>query len=275
MEICCGSYQDALEAAARGARRIELNSALLLGGLTPTETTLRMVKEDTDLEVVAMVRPRGAGFCYTDEEYRVMEQECRQLLAAGADGIAFGCLTAERMPDREKDRRLLELIKEKGKTAVFHRAFDCTSQPFKAIEMLIHMGVDRVLTSGLQGKATEGREMLRRLQKDYGSQIQILAGSGIHPQNVAELMAYTKIAQVHSSCKAWRADPTTQGNGVSYSIAEGDQAMCYDVVFAPLVRELIRIVCDSDVPDDLFFTGLPADRPGGEGQMRSPDEKTG
>ena len=75
MEICCGSYQDALEAAAGGARRIELNSALLLGGLTPTETTLRMVKEDTDLEVVAMVRPRGAGFCYTDEEYRVMEQE--------------------------------------------------------------------------------------------------------------------------------------------------------------------------------------------------------
>lgn len=239
VEICCGSYGDAMQAAAGGAKRIELNSALMLGGLTPTETTLRMVKEGSELQVIAMVRPRGAGFCYTDEEYRVMERECRQLLAAGADGIAFGCLTADRMPEREKNRRLLELIKEKGKTAVFHRAFDCTSQPLAAIEMLIEMGVDRVLTSGLQEKAMEGKEMLRRLQKDYGDRIQILAGSGIHAGNAAELMGYTKIFQVHSSCKAWRADPTTEGNGVSYRIAEGEHAMCYDVVSASLVRALI------------------------------------
>ena len=239
VEICCGSYEDAVQAAAGGAERIELNSALMLGGLTPTETTLRMVKEDTALEVVAMVRPRGAGFCYSDEECRVMERECSRLLDVGADGIAFGCLTADRMPDGEKNRRLLELIKGKGKTAVFHRAFDCTSQPFRAMELLIEMGVDRVLTSGLQQKAVEGREMLRRLQEAYGGQIQLLAGSGIHAENATELMRYTKIGQVHSSCKAWKTDPTTEGNGVSYRIAEGEHAMCYDVVSALLVRRLV------------------------------------
>lgn len=243
-EICCGSYYDAVQASLGGAERIELNSGLMLGGLTPTEATLCMVKEDTSLQVVAMVRPRGAGFCYSEEDFRVMERECRQLLAAGADGIAFGCLTREGMPDERKNRRLLEIIKEAGKEAVFHRAFDCTGSPFEAMEMLISMGVDRVLTSGLEKKAMEGKETIRRLQKDYGTRIQILAGSGIHAGNASELMDYTGISQIHSSCKAWATDPTTEGNGVSYSIADKEHVLCYDVVSAALVRGLIRSMAE-------------------------------
>lgn len=95
-EICCGSYYDAKQAALGGAGRIELNSALMLGGLTPTETTLHMIKEEfPSLKVVAMVRPRGAGFCYSEDEFRVMQKECERLLRSGADGIAFGCLQAD------------------------------------------------------------------------------------------------------------------------------------------------------------------------------------
>ncbi len=246
-EICCGSYYDAKQAALGGAERIELNSALMLGGLTPTETTLSMVKAEFPIKVVAMVRPRGAGFCYLEDEFQVMEQECRRLLACGADGIAFGCLTEEGLLDEPKIRRLLELIKGMGREAVFHRAFDCTRDPFAAMEQLIAMGVDRVLTSGLQPKAMEGRDVIRDLQKRYGNEIQILAGSGVNAQNALELMEYTGISQVHSSCKAWNTDPTTVKNGVSYSIASGSQAMCYDVVSADLVRTLVEKVTRSEV----------------------------
>lgn len=242
VEICCGSYYDAKQAVLGGAKRIELNSALMLGGLTPTETTLRMVKEELSVQVVAMVRPRGAGFCYSDEEFRVMERECRQLLECGADGIAFGCLTEAASLDEYKNRRLLELIKERGKEAVFHRAFDCSCEPFAMMEQLIDMGADRVLTSGLKPKAMDGKEMLRRLQRDYGSRIQILAGSGVHAGNALELMEYTGIHQVHSSCKAWKPDSTTVQNGVSYSMASGELALCHDVVSAELVRALVNKV---------------------------------
>ncbi|MCI9046496.1 MAG: copper homeostasis protein CutC [Hungatella sp.] len=239
VEICCGSYYDAKQAALGGAKRIELNAALMLGGLTPTAATVAMVKEDLDVKVISMVRPRGAGFCYLDEEFAVMERECREVLEAGADGTAFGCLKEDGSLDIEKNKRLLDIIKGMGREAVFHRAFDCCADPFATMEQLIGLGVDRVLTSGLKPKAAEGREMLKSLQERFGRRIQILAGSGVNGDNAKELVEYTGISQVHSSCKAWLGDPTTVKNGVSYSVADGDLAMCYDVVSRDLVRYLV------------------------------------
>lgn len=243
VEICCGSYYDAVQAAAGGARRIELNSALMLGGLTPTPATLKLVKQSfPDLKVVAMVRPRGAGFCYTEEEFLVMEAECQELAAAGADGIAFGCLCADGTLDMEKNKRLISLIKGAKMEAVFHRAFDCADNPFEAAEQLIGLEVDRVLTSGQQASAMDGAEQIRRLQAEYGDRIQILAGGGVNAENALELIEKTGIAQVHSSCKTWRTDPTTVRGNVSYSIAPGDRKSMYDVVSASLVRALVEKV---------------------------------
>lgn len=91
VEVCCGSYYDAKEAVLGGAKRIELNSGLWMGGLTPTTATMKMIrKEFPQLKVIAMVRPRGGGFCYKKEDVAVMMQEAGELLDAGADGIAFG-----------------------------------------------------------------------------------------------------------------------------------------------------------------------------------------
>jgi len=241
-EICCGSYYDASQAALGGAKRIELNSGLMLGGLTPTETVLRMVKERFALKVIAMVRPRGAGFCYLEDDFAVMKQECHALLMAGADGIAFGCLHEDGSLDKEKNRYLADMIKNSGAEAVFHRAFDCSLDPFRTMEQLIELGIDRVLTSGLKPRAEEGKEVIKALQETYGNQIQILAGSGVNAENAAELMRYTGISQVHSSCKAWKQDLTTVKNGVSYSLASGQHKLCYDVVSADLVRELVEKV---------------------------------
>ena len=227
VEICCGSYYDAKQAALGGAERIELNSALMLGGLTPTTATLRMVKRDfPKLKVITMVRPRGAGFCYSPEDFEVMEAECRELLENGADGIAFGCLREDASLDQEKMRRMTDLIKSMGREAVFHRAFDCSADPFAATEQLISMGI----------------ELLKKLQQEFGSRIQFLAGSGVNASNARELLEKTGLSQVHSSCKDWLEDPTTEQNGVSYNIASGEQALCYDVVSAELVRKIIESV---------------------------------
>lgn len=243
VEICCGSFYDALQAAKGGAERIELNSALMLGGLTPSTATLKLVKQNIpDLKVIAMVRPRGAGFCYSEEEFQVMEAECIELLEAGADGIAFGCLQADGTLDIEKNNRLLSLIKMYNREAVFHRAFDVVPDPFGAMETLIAMGIDRVLTSGLQAKALEGAKLIKQLQEQYGTQIEILAGSGVNASNARWLMEETGIRQVHSSCKEWITDPTTKANGVSYSVSSGEQELMYDVVSTKLVEQLVAVV---------------------------------
>lgn len=95
IEVCAGSYEDCLSAALGGAERVELNSALSVGGLTPTVAVLRRVKQDTDLQVICMVRPRAAGFCYTEAEKALMFEEAELLLDSGADGLAFGFLNAD------------------------------------------------------------------------------------------------------------------------------------------------------------------------------------
>lgn len=242
VEICCGSYDDVKQAAAGGAKRVELNSALHMGGLTPTLSTLLLVKEAVDIQVVAMVRPRGAGFCYSEAEFQVMEKECEMLVSHGADGIAFGCLNRDASLNREYNDRLLEIIKKYGKEAVFHRAFDCSRDPYRTMEELIGMGVDRVLTSGLKPKAMEGIELLGDLQSKYGDRIQLLAGSGINETNAKALMERTGISQVHSSCKDWKEDPTTVVNGVSYSFAAAPHELAYDVVSKELTERLIQSV---------------------------------
>lgn len=243
VEVCCGSYYDAVQAVKGGAGRIELNSALALGGLTPTVSTLRLTKEYApQLQVIAMLRPRGAGFCYSQEDFTVMEAECKELLHHGTDGIAFGCLNEDATLNMEQNKRLISLIKEAGKEAVFHRAFDCSSEPFETMEQLIELGVDRVLTSGLKPKAIDGLDMLKQLQSRYGDNIQILAGSGVNASNAVELIKQAGISQIHSSCKDWKNDFTTVRNSVSYSFATGEHERMYDVVSAELVRQLIELV---------------------------------
>lgn len=245
VEICCGSYYDAKQAALGGAERIELNSGLQLGGLTPTPATLQLVKQDfPGLKVIAMVRPRGAGFCYLEEDFLVMKAECESLVRHGADGIAFGCLNRDGSLNQEQNRALTDIIKGYQKEAVFHRAFDCTLNPFQAMEELISMGADRVLTSGQKPRALEGAEMLFKLQEAYGQDIQILAGSGVNASNARQLMEETGLQQVHSSCKDWIQDATTVADGVSFSMVSGEYASCYDAVSEALVRELLISVGD-------------------------------
>lgn len=238
IEICCGSYEDALCAYRGGAKRIELNSALYLGGLTPSLASLQLTKKNTDLKVICMVRPRGAGFCYSPDDFQVMKLDEELLLENGADGIAFGYLNSDSTINIEQTKTLIELTHKYGKEAVFHRAFDCVKDPFVTAEKLIELGADRILTSGQKATAWEGRKVIAQLQKKYGSKIEILAGSGINKENANIIMEETGIFQVHSSCKEWKKDPTTKGNEVTYEYAPSPHENDYEAVSEEIVKGL-------------------------------------
>lgn len=238
VEICCGSVEDCIAAAHGGANRVELNSALHMGGLTPSVASLRLAKQYTNIPIVTMVRPRSAGFCYSHADIETMFLDAKILLENGADGIAFGFLHENGSIDIENTKAMIKLIKSFGeeKEAVLHRAFDCVSDPYETIEQCIELKIDRILTSGLENKAIEGKDLIKTLIEEYGNEIEILAGSGINETNVKEFIEYTGVKQIHSSCKEWLIDKTTTMNNVSYAYHEKYD---YETVSEEKVKKLI------------------------------------
>jgi len=236
-EVCAGSVQDCINAQLGGADRVELNSALHLGGLTPSLAMLKLVKEKTSLKVICMDRPRAAGFCYDDVEIETMFEDAKILLENGADGISFGFLNSDATINVTETKKMVELIHQYQKEAVFHRAFDCVDDPMHAIKQLIDCGVDRILTSGLQPTAMQGASVLEKLQSEFGNQIELLAGSGINANNIRTLKEQTGIHQFHGSCKEWCKDPTTTVGNVSYAYHESDD---YDCVSLEKVKSIVQ-----------------------------------
>lgn len=240
VEICCGSVEDVINAQKGGADRVEFNSALYLGGLTPSLASLIYLKKHVTLPLICMVRTRGAGFCYSTEDIEVMCMDAELLLQNGADGIAFGALNADRSIDIDTTRKLVEITHKYHKEFVFHRAFDCVDNQIKSIETLIELKVDRVLTSGFKSTALEGIEMLKHLQSTYGDKIEFLIGGKVNATNANELISNTGINQIHSSCKTWVIDPSTHNDTVTY--AYGNYDSHYECVDLNLVKELVHTV---------------------------------
>ena len=199
IEACIASPEDALEAYAGGADRLELNMALELDGLTPTLGLLREVKKQAQLPVIVMVRPRSNGFVYSDAEFRAMQADIDLLLTEGADGFAFGILDNTLRVDVTRTHALVRQIGDKD--AVFHRAFDVTENPMDAMEQLIDCGIERVLTSGCKNSALEGVPLIRRLIEKAQNRIEILPGGGITPHNVGQLINLTGCTQIHGTFK--------------------------------------------------------------------------
>lgn len=240
VEVCCGSAADALAAEEGGAGRVELNAALPLGGLTPSAAAVREVRRLTGLRVVAMARPRAGGFCYGDADWSQLLAEVDDLLAAGAHGVAFGCLTPAGAVDAARVREVVGLVHGAGAEAVFHRAFDLVPDADEAMAVLVDAGVDRLLTSGQAPTAPEGAGLIARLESAWGGWVEILPGSGVRPGNVAALVAETGVGQVHSSCSGLAAAPgaAAAAHGVDFSVpgCGPDRLPCVD---AGTVRELV------------------------------------
>lgn len=235
LEICCGSAEDAIEAASGGADRVELCSALFLGGLTPSLGSLLHAKQHAQIPVMAMNRPREAGFCYSATEFAVMERDADLLLEHGADGIVFGILNDDGTVDIERTRAFRNRIG--SGQAVFHRAFDVTPDPFRALDELIDLGITRVLTSGQKNGAPQGAALIKRLIDHAQGRIEVLPGAGIGLDNVRELVAVTGCTQIHMTAFAERHDTSTQANP---DIKFGSEAGPSESTFAITDRALVR-----------------------------------
>lgn len=199
LEIAVSTPDEAVRAVEAGADRLELSSALEVGGVTPSLSLFRHVQRAApEKPIYVLIRPRPGDFSYTDREFEVMLNDAELLLKEGAAGIVFGILKGTAI-DRRRCGQLLELAPEKS---VFHRAFDVLPEPFAAIEELIDLGFQRVLTSGQASTAEAGTTLLAALMQHAGWQIEILPAGNIRPENVADLVRETRCEQVHSSARA-------------------------------------------------------------------------
>ncbi len=202
LEVAVASVEDAL--AAAGADRLEVNAALALGGLTPSPGTLEEIRRVASVPLMVMVRPRAGGFAYSEADFQVMGRDLDWALAHGANGVVFGVLTPDGRVDRERCRRLVD--RAAGRPTVFHRAFDVTPDPFEALEVLIDLGVTRVMTSGQEETAYQGAPVIAELIRRAAGRIEVLPAGGINRFTLADVLARTGCDQVHASCRARRPD---------------------------------------------------------------------
>lgn len=213
-ELCCGSAADVIAAQQGGAQRVELNSAMFLGGLTPTLGSLLEAKANTSIPIMCMVRPREGGFCYTQTEFAVMLRDARLLLQHGADGIVFGVLHPDGTVDKERCRQMLQVIG--GRPAVFHRAIDVTPDPLAALEDIIQLGFARVLTSGQAPTVPQGVEVIKKMIAHAAGRIEILPGGGIELHNAAWVAQKTGASMLHAMVHRTAFDKSTAGNPAIY-----------------------------------------------------------
>ncbi|MCI9396236.1 MAG: copper homeostasis protein CutC [Lachnospiraceae bacterium] len=201
LECCVDSVESALAAAEGGADRLELCSALVIGGVSPGLALFEQVSARCDLPVRVLLRPRFGDFLYTDYEFQILKREVSLFREAGAEGVVIGCLLEDGGLHMEQMR---ELIAEAGDMKVtLHRAFDVCADPIKTYRQAGELGIDTVLTSGQKKECLEGMPLLKELcglQKEAGMP-RIMAGAGVTPDVIRQFCAQTDITSYHLSAK--------------------------------------------------------------------------
>lgn len=242
-EICANSVESCLAAQEGGADRVELCAGIPDGGTTPSYGEIKLARKlltKTKLHVI--IRPRGGDFLYTPLELERMEEDIRICRELGVDGVVFGCLTEEGEIDKEANRRLVELARPMSVT--FHRAFDRTADPMKALEDIISLGCNRILTSGQQPKAIDGISLLAQLEKKLKEYplppIQLLAGSGVNEENIRQIFDATGIHEYHFSARANVVSKMKHYNHEVYMGAKGADESNSLVTSAEKVRNTIK-----------------------------------
>ena len=215
LEVCIDSIQEAVVASDLGIDRLEVCAALDLGGLTPGPGFIQQCAKITGIESHIMIRPRAGNFTYSEKELEVMRRDIEFAAEKACAGVVFGLLDTDNQVDLEHSSQLLEIARGNGLEATFHRAFDQVSHPEQALEQLIELGFDRVLTSGLQPLAIQGLSTIRELVEQAAGRIQIMAGSGVNPTN-APLLLTTGVQALHFSARKNVADASGMNMGDSY-----------------------------------------------------------
>ncbi len=183
LEICAEDLAQSLAAQACGAHRVELCADLHNGGTTPSYGMLEQVSETCNIPVFAMIRPRGGDFCYSAAELRLMLSDIRAAARAHAAGVVFGVLNNDATLNKEHNIMLLNEAHSHGLAATFHRAIDVCRDPLHALETLMELGFENVLTSGQEVSAEKGLALIAAMTQLAGDNLTVMAGSGVNPSN--------------------------------------------------------------------------------------------
>lgn len=208
LEVCIDSLVSASAAEAGGCNRLELCSSLNQGGLTPTATFVTKVLRTTTLSTMMMVRPRAGNFVYSDAEFQQMRKDIILAHKLQVQGVVFGILQDNGAIDTVRTSELVRLARPMQVT--FHRAFDECLDPIAGLEQLIIMGIERVLTSGLQETAIEAAPLLAQLVRQAAGRISIMPGSGINSLHLGDLADIVKATEYHGSFKSTGGDHTSE-----------------------------------------------------------------
>ncbi len=196
-EACVDSVEAAVAAQLGGAGRVELCAALLEGGLTPSDGTIGLARQKLQIPIHVIIRPRGGDFLYSATEFEVMKLDVERCKTLGADGVVIGILNPDGTIDEEHTAELIKLARPMKIT--FHRAFDMTRDPFEALETLVRLGAERILTSGQEDSAYEGLELISELVKKANGRIIIMPGAGISEKTIGKIVAQSGVTEIHAT----------------------------------------------------------------------------
>lgn len=196
LEICVDSVESAIAAQAGGAARVELCDNLVEGGTTPSAGTIEIARKQLDIALNVIIRPRGGDFCYSPIEFEIMKRDVEIAKELGADGVVIGILKPNGVIDRKRTQMLVDLAQPMSVT--FHKAFDMTRDPFEALETLIEIGVNRILTSGQEASVIEGLGVVRELVNRAGKRTIIMPGGNITARNVQTILKATGARELHA-----------------------------------------------------------------------------
>ncbi len=238
-EVCVDSLEAALAAQEGGGDRVELCADLLEGGTTPSAGTVQLVTERLRIPVNVIIRPRGGDFCYSAAEFEVMQRDIEMVRAWGAHGVVIGVLNPDGTVDLPRTRALIEAARPLSVT--FHRAFDMTRDPYAAMEALIGLGVDRVLTTGQESSALEGLDLIADLVRRYGHRIIVMPG-GITERTAARVVAGSGAREFHFAAlrptdgrMVWRNERVFMGGELrppEYSLSVTDPSRVRAIIAA-------------------------------------------
>ena len=234
LEICANGIQSLRNAMDGCAQCVELCEALEVGGLTPSFSTLAKAVELSFIPVRVLIRPRPGDYTYNAEEIDLMVTDILLCKKLGFEGVVIGALNHEGLLDVETLKTLMQA--GEGLKFTFHRAIDACEKPFDAMEQLIELGFDKVLTSGGKPTAEEGIPMIAEMQLRYGDRIAIMPGGGVNLGNVMDILNQTSVTNVHASLGHWvarfneqRYPNQTDNTGASMIWTESNYEIIYEM----------------------------------------------
>lgn len=201
LEVIGFTIESCMIAQAAGAHRIELCDNPFEGGTTASYGFIKTARENLSIELYPIIRPRGGDFLYSEIEFEVMKADIENCKSLGCDGVVIGILNADGTIDKKRCKQLVEIAHPMKVT--FHRAFDRTNDPFKAMEDIISIGCERILTSGQKNLAIDGEELLNKLVKQANNRIIIMPGSGVKSDNIETLVKNTNATEFHTSARTF------------------------------------------------------------------------